>query len=50
MVEVWESAEAHAASLQLDTVKGAIAEAMPLLTGEMSGVRFESADSPIRSG
>lgn len=48
VVEVWESAEAHAVSLQLESVRSAIAEAMPLLSGEMGGVRFESAGSPIR--
>ena len=50
VVEVWSSAEAHAASLQLDSVKAAIAEAMPLLNGEMTGARFGSAGSPIRNG
>lgn len=47
VVELWTSAEAHAASLQLDSVRAAITEAMPLLTGEMGGHRFEVAGSPL---
>lgn len=34
--EVWDSREHHAASLQLPEVKAAIAEAMPLLTGDFT--------------
>jgi quinol monooxygenase YgiN len=34
--EVWESQEHHDASLQLPTAKAAIAEAMPLLTGDFT--------------
>ncbi|WP_459645367.1 putative quinol monooxygenase [Kineococcus sp. NUM-3379] len=34
--EVWESKEAHEASLQLPAVRDAITRAMPLLTGEFS--------------
>ncbi|WP_315093609.1 antibiotic biosynthesis monooxygenase [uncultured Cellulomonas sp.] len=36
--EVWESAADHAASLELPSVRAAIAEAMPMLTGEFTGV------------
>lgn len=46
--ELWESAEAHQASLQLASVRIAIAEAMPLLSGEMGGNRFEVVGSPLR--
>ncbi|GAB2718940.1 antibiotic biosynthesis monooxygenase [Arthrobacter bambusae] len=46
--ELWESAEAHQGSLQLDTVRAAIAEAMPMLSGEMGGTRFTVLGSPIR--
>jgi quinol monooxygenase YgiN len=35
--EVWDSAEAHAASLQLPETKAAIGTAMPMLTGEFTG-------------
>jgi quinol monooxygenase YgiN len=35
--EVWDSKQAHDDSLQLPSVKAAIAEAMPLLTGEFDG-------------
>lgn len=48
VVELWVSAEAHQASLQLDSVRAAIAEAMPLLSGQMSGNRFSVAGSPLR--
>jgi quinol monooxygenase YgiN len=34
--EVWDSKEAHDASLQLPETRAAIAEAMPLLTGEFT--------------
>lgn len=46
--ELWTSAEAHQASLQLDSVRAAIAEAMPLLSGEMSGTGFTVIGSPLR--
>lgn len=45
--ELWVSAEAHRSSLQLDSVRAAIAEAMPLLSGEMDGFRFEVIGSPL---
>mgnify|MGYP003605820474 CR=1 FL=1 len=48
MMELWESQEAHQASLQLDSVRAAIAEAMPYLSGEMSGSRFTVVGSPLR--
>lgn len=47
VVELWESAEAHSASLQLESVRAAIAEAMPLLSGKMGGFRFQVAGSPF---
>lgn len=46
--ELWESAEAHQASLQLDSTRAAIAEAMPLLSGENGGHRFTVLGSPLR--
>lgn len=45
--ELWESAEAHQASLQLDSTRAAIAEAMPLLSGENGGHRFTVLGSPL---
>lgn len=48
VMELWQSAEAHEASLELDSVRAAIAEAMPLLTGDMGGHRFAVAGSPLR--
>lgn len=35
--ELWESKEAHDASLQLPETREAIAQAMPMLTGEFTG-------------
>ena len=34
VMEVWESKEHHDASLQLPETRAAIAQAMPMLTGE----------------
>lgn len=48
VMELWESAEAHQASLKLDSVRAAITDAGPLLSGEMGGFRFEVAGSPLR--
>jgi quinol monooxygenase YgiN len=45
VTEVWESEEAHRASLQLPETKAAIARAMPLLTGE-----FVTAATEVRGG
>ena len=46
--ELWESAEAHQASLQLDSVRATIAEAMPLLSGQNGGSSFTVVGSPLR--
>lgn len=46
--ELWESPEAHQASLQLDGVRASIQDAMPLLSGEFGGYQFTVAGSPIR--
>lgn len=43
--EVWESEEAHRASLELPATKAAIARAMPLLGGE-----FDSVATEVRGG
>lgn len=47
VVELWTSEEAHRKSLELDSVRAAIAEAMPLLSGEMGGSRFDIVGSPL---
>jgi quinol monooxygenase YgiN len=39
--EVWDSKTSHDESLQLPSVKAAIAEAMPMLTGEFDGVELD---------
>jgi quinol monooxygenase YgiN len=49
VAEVWISAQAHQASLQLDSVRAAIQEARPLLSGQMGGFRFDVVGSPLRS-
>lgn len=48
VIELWTSAEAHKASLDLPEVQAAIAEARPLLSGEFGGFRFDVAGSPLR--
>jgi quinol monooxygenase YgiN len=45
VTEVWASREHHAASLQLPATKAAIAEAMPMLTGD-----FTSAELAVAGG
>lgn len=47
VAELWTSAEAHRGSLQLDSVRAAIAQARPLLSGDMGGFGFEVAGSPL---
>lgn len=49
VAELWESADAHQESLQLASVRAAIGEAMPLLSGEMGGYRFQVIGSPLSS-
>jgi quinol monooxygenase YgiN len=41
--EIWESEQAHAASLSLDSVKERIARAMPLV--DIAGVRHQRLDA-----
>jgi quinol monooxygenase YgiN len=48
VVELWESEEAHKASLGLPEVQASIAAARPLLPGEFGGFRFTVAGSPLR--
>ncbi|WP_300345452.1 putative quinol monooxygenase [Nesterenkonia sp.] len=48
VTELWTSAEAHRSSLQLPSVQEAIAEATPMLSGEMSGFQFDVTGSPLR--
>lgn len=48
VVELWESAEAHRASLRLPEVQQTIAAARPLLSGELGGFRFDVVGSPLR--
>ncbi|MBD8702845.1 MULTISPECIES: hypothetical protein [Frigoribacterium] len=48
LVELWDSAEAHRASLALSQVQDAIARARPLLDGTFGGHRFTVVGSPLR--
>jgi quinol monooxygenase YgiN len=48
VVELWTSADAHRGSLQLQTVRDAITEARPLLSGAMDGFHFDVVGSPLR--
>ena len=50
VTEVWASKEAHRASLQLPETQQAIAEAMPLLTGERRGRAFRGRRARIAVG
>ena len=47
VVELWESEEAHHASLALPEVQASITAARPLLSGAFGGVQFEVAGSPL---
>lgn len=47
VVELWTSADAHRASLQIPAVIAAITEARPLLSGEFGGNRFTVVGSPL---
>lgn len=48
VVELWTSADAHRASLELPEVRASIAEARPLLSGDFGGFRFDVVGSPLR--
>jgi quinol monooxygenase YgiN len=48
VVELWESEQAHRASLALPEVQATIDAARPLLSGEFGGFRFEVLGSPLR--
>ena len=48
VVELWDSAESHQASLALPEVQASIATARPLLSGVFGGFRFNVVGSPLR--
>ncbi len=48
VAELWTSAQAHQQSLELPSVQASILEARPLLSGEMTGLRFEVIGTPLR--
>lgn len=45
--ELWTTRQAHEDSLTLESVRAAIGEAMPMLTGEFGGHDFEVVGSPL---
>ena len=48
VVELWDSAEAHRASLEHPDVQASIAAARPMLSGAFGGFRFDVVGSPLR--
>ncbi len=48
VAELWVSVAAHEASLSLESVRSAIQEARPLLSGRMGGFSFDVVGSPLR--
>jgi len=48
VMELWESADAHRASLQRPEVQESIARARPWLSGEFGGFQFAVKGSPLR--
>lgn len=48
VLELWESAEAHQASLALPEVQASIVAARPLPSGAFGGFRFNVVGSPLR--
>jgi len=49
VVELWESETAHKQSLQLQSVKDSINDAIPLLSGQFDGEHFTVLGSPLRN-
>ena len=47
VVELWDSAAAHQASLALPEVQASIAAARPMLSGTFGGFRFTVVGSPL---
>lgn len=48
VMELWQTAEAHRASLALPEVRASIDAARPLLSGAFGGFRFDVVGSPLR--
>ena len=48
VMELWESADAHRASLQRPEIQESIAQARPWLSGEFGGFQFAVKGSPLR--
>ncbi len=47
VLEVWESAEAHRASLGVGTIREAVHSVLPLLDGEIVSMKFDIVGSPL---
>lgn len=48
VMELWQSEQAHQASLALPEVQASISAARPLLSGVFGGFRFNVVGSPLR--
>lgn len=48
VIELWQDAAAHQASLALPEVQASIAQARPLLSGVFGGFQFHVEGSPLR--
>jgi len=48
VLEVWESAEAHRASLGTGSIREGLHEALPLLDGDMVSMKFDITGSPLQ--
>ncbi|WP_309080748.1 antibiotic biosynthesis monooxygenase [Zhihengliuella sp.] len=47
VIEQWTSEEAHREALERTSIRSAISEAMPLLTGNRGGFKFRIIGSPL---
>jgi quinol monooxygenase YgiN len=48
VMELWDSAKAHRASLQVPEIRESMVQARPWLSGEFSGFQFTVKGSPLR--
>ncbi len=48
VLEVWEDADAHRASLGTGSIREGLHEALPLLDGDMVSMKFDITGSPLQ--
>ena len=48
VLEVWETAEAHRASLGIGSIREGVHEALPLFDGDMVSMKFDITGSPLQ--